>query len=444
MQTDTQKEKVIILGAAGRDFHVFNMVFRNNPRYDVVAFTATQIPYIDDKKYPAALAGSLYPNGIPILQENKAAELITEQHVKHAVFAYSDVSHEYIMNVGSQMMAAGANFWLFGPDATMLHSTKPVISICAVRTGSGKSQTARKILDILKKTGKRVVAVRHPMPYGDLEKQKVQRFASYADLDRHKCTIEEREEYEPYTSRGFVVYAGVEYEAILKEAEKEADIIIWDGGNNDFSFYKPDLEIVVLDPLRSGDELKYYPGAINFRRGHVLIINKMDSATEEQIALLKANIRKYNPNAKVILADSKLTAAQLDLKGKRVLAVEDGPTTTHGGVKTGAACVFAQRNSAVLVDPRKYACGEIKKTFNEYPGIGTLLPAMGYSQKQIKDLEETINRVPCDAVVSGTPISLAKLIKINKPMVTVTYDLEEKPESIKLSDVLNEFLSRIK
>jgi predicted GTPase len=405
-----------------------------------VSFTATQIPYIDDKRYPASLAGKLYPKGIPIVPEEKAVEIIKKEHVKYAVFAYSDVSHSYVMNKASDMMAAGASYVLYGPEHTMLKSTKPLISVCAVRTGCGKSQTTRKILDILKKSGKKVVAIRHPMPYGDLEKQKVQRFATYEDMKKHECTIEEREEYEPYTSRGFVIYAGVDYEAILREAEKEADIILWDGGNNDFSFYKSDLEIVVLDPLRAGDELNYYPGAVNFRRANVLVVNKMDSATPEQIAVLKEDIKKYNPKAKVIWADSKLTADTIEeLKGRKVLAIEDGPTTTHGGVKTGAASVFATRAGAVLVDPRAYAVGELKKTFAKYPNVGTLLPAMGYSDTQIKDLQDTVNKVPCDVVVSGTPIDIAKLIRINKPLVSVKYDLEER-EGLKLQDVLKDFL----
>ncbi len=437
-----EKENVLILGAAGRDFHVFNTVFRGNERFNVIAFTATQIPYIDDKKYPGELAGELYPEGIPIVPESEAVELIKKHNIKQVVFAYSDVPYKYLMNKGSEMMAAGANFIMYGPNDTMVKSTKPLISICATRTGCGKSQTTRKILDILKAAGKKVVAIRHPMPYGDLVKQRVQRFASYEDMAEHKCTIEEREEYEPYTSRGFVVYAGVDYEAILREAEKEAEIILWDGGNNDFSFYKADLEICVVDPLRAGDEFNYYPGEISFRRADVLVINKMDSATTQQIETLKKNIAQANPSARVIHANSKLTIKQGEhtLSGKRVLAVEDGPTTTHGGVKTGAATVFAERHMAELIDPRKFAVGEMKATFVKYPEIGKLLPAMGYSDQQIADLQETINAVPCDIVVSGTPIDISKLITINKPLVVIGYDLEEHEDSLKLKDLLAEFL----
>ncbi len=438
-----ERENVLILGAAGRDFHVFNTVFRKNKRFNVVAFTATQIPYIEDKKYPAKLAGRLYPEGIPIYPENMAIELIKKHNVRQVVFAYSDVSYNYVMNKSSEMMAAGANFVLYGPDATMIKSNKPVISICAARTGCGKSQTTRKILEILKAQGKKVVAIRHPMPYGDLEKQKVQRFASYKDMEKHKCTIEEREEYEPYTSRKFVVYAGDDYEAILKRAEREADIVLWDGGNNDFPFIKPDLEICVLDPLRAGDELGYFPGSINFRRASVLVVNKMDSATDEEIQLLKKNISANNPNAKVIYADSLLTTKDnVDLQGKQVLAIEDGPTTTHGGVKTGAASVFAKRHGGVLVDPRNYAVGEIKKTFDKYPGIGTLMPAMGYNDQQIADLQASINAVPSDVVVSGTPINIKGLITINKPLVVVGYELQERSDSLKLKEVLDEFLAK--
>ncbi len=437
--------KILILGAAGRDFHVFNTVFRDNEEFQVVAITATQIPYIDNKKYPASLAGTLYPDGIPIVKEEDAVSIIKKEQVDIVVFAYSDVSYRALMNKASEMMAAGASFMFYGPQDTMLVSKKPVISVCAVRTGCGKSQTTRKILDILKKEGKKVVAVRHPMPYGDLEKQRVQRFADYKDLESNKCTIEEREEYEPYTSRGFVVYAGVDYAEILSQAEAEADIILWDGGNNDFSFIKPDLELCVLDPLRAGDELNYYPGEINFRRADVLVINKMDSASPEQIELLMQNIKEFNPDAKLILADSLLASdEEFKLKGKTVLAIEDGPTTTHGNVKTGAASEFAKRNGAKLVCPKAFAVGELKATFEKYPNIGCLLPAMGYSKQQIKDLQATINKVPCDAVVSGTPIDITKLVDIKKKLINVTYELKERPGSLTLKQVLEEFLKNHK
>ncbi len=430
------------MGAAGRDFHVFNTYFRNNDAFEVVAFTATQIPYIDERKYPSELAGRLYPSGIPIFPEEELVSIIKNKKVDLVVFAYSDVNYQYLMNRGSTVMAAGANFMFLGPNDTMVKSSKPVISVCAVRTGCGKSQTTRKILDLIKQTGKRVVAVRHPMPYGDLVKQKVQRFATYADMDKAECTIEEREEYEPYVSRGLVIYAGVDYEMILREAEKEADIILWDGGNNDFSFYKSDLEIVVVDPLRAGDEIGYYPGEINFRRAKVIVFNKMDSAKKDDVKIIEENIHKFNPRAQVIYADSELIIDHPKLiAGKKVLCVEDGPTTTHGGVKTGAASVAASRNGAAeLVSAKNYAVGEIKKTYEKYPKVGNLLPAMGYNEQQIKDLQETINRVPCDVVVSGTPIDLTKLITINKPLVTVGYELKERKDSLKLKQVIGDFL----
>lgn len=437
------RKKVLIMGAAGRDFHAFNTYFRNNDTFEVVAFTATQIPYIDERKYPAELAGRLYPAGIPIFPEEELVELIKTKRVDLVVFAYSDVNYQYLMNRGSTVMAAGASFMFLGPNDTMVKSTKPVISVCAVRTGCGKSQTTRKILDLIKQSGKKVVAVRHPMPYGDLVKQKVQRFATYQDMDKAECTIEEREEYEPYVSRGLVIYAGVDYEAILREAEQEADVILWDGGNNDFSFYKSDLEIVVVDPLRAGDEVNYYPGEINFRRAKIIVFNKMDSAKESDVQIIKENIHKFNPHAQVIYADSELIIDFPELiAGKKVLCVEDGPTTTHGGVKTGAASVAALRNGAVeLISAKNYAVGEIKKTYEKYPKVGNLLPAMGYSEQQIKDLQETINRVPCDVVVSGTPIDLTKLITINKPLVTVGYELKERADSLKLNQVVRDFLT---
>jgi len=437
------KKKVIIMGAAGRDFHCFNTFFRNNQDYNIVAFTATQIPYIDDRKYPSELSGSLYPEGIPIHPEEELTKLIKENEIDLVVFAYSDVDYQYLMNRGSTVMAAGVNFMMLGPNDTMIKSTKPVISVCAVRTGCGKSQTTRKILDTVKRLGKRVVAIRHPMPYGNLVKQRVQRFATYQDMKDAECTIEEMEEYEPYVSRGFVVYAGVDYEAIVRKAEEEADIILWDGGNNDMPFYKSDLEIVVVDPLRPGDELNYYPGEINFKRADVIIFNKMDAAKEENVKIIQENIKKFNPTARIIYADSELVIDKPELiAGKRVLCVEDGPTTTHGGVKTGAASMAAQRNGAAeLVSAKEHAVGEIKATFEKYPNVGVLLPAMGYSDQQIKDLQETINAVPCDVVVSGTPIDITKLVTVNKPLVTVGYNLKER-EGLNVEQVVREFLEK--
>lgn len=436
------KKRILIMGAAGRDFHVFNTCFRDNEEYEVVSFTATQIPYIDDRKYPHELAGKLYPQGIPIHPEEELTSLIKKFKVDTVVFAYSDVSYQYVMNKGAEVEATGANFMFMGPEATMIRSTKPVISVCAVRTGCGKSQTSRKILDTLEKHGKKVVAIRHPMPYGNLVKQRVQRFSSYQDMDQAECTIEEREEYEPYVSRGFVVYAGVDYEAILREAEKEADIILWDGGNNDFPFYRSDLEIVVVDPLRAGNEVNYYPGEINFRRAKVIIFNKMDSAKEDDVKIIQKNIERFNPHAKIIYADSEVVVDKPELiKGKTVLCIEDGPTTTHGGVKTGAASVAAQRyHSAKLISAKDYAVGAIKETYDHYPLIGNLLPAMGYSHQQIMDMQETINKVPCEVVVSGTPIDISKLIKINKPLVTVKYNLKERAGSLTVTEMMEEFL----
>ncbi len=420
-------KNVIILGAAGRDFHVFNTCFKNKKEYNVVAFTATQIPYIDDKKYPAELAGHLYPSGIPIFPEDKLSELIKTKDVHLAVFAYSDVNYDYVMRKGAEVLSCGANFSLIGPNDTMLKSSKPVVSVCAVRTGCGKSQTSRKIVDIIKEKGKKTVAIRHPMPYGDLVKQRVQRFETYKDLVDANCTIEEREEYEPYISKGLVIYAGVDYEAILREAEKEADVILWDGGNNDFPFIKSDLEVVVVDPLRAGDEIKYYPGEVNLLRADVIVFNKMDSAKPQDVSVIEQNIKKLNPVAQVVYADSELIVDKPELiKGKTALCIEDGPTTTHGGVKTGAATVAAIRNGAKnIVGAKDYAVGEIKRTYDTYPGVAELLPAMGYSPEQIKDLEDTINKVPCDVVVSGTPINITNLVKINKPLVVVKYDLKE-------------------
>jgi len=433
-------KKVIIMGAAGRDFHNFNVYFRNNPAYRVVAFTATQIPDIEGRKYPAELAGKLYPKGIPIYSEADLNSLIAEHKVDDVHFAYSDVPHEYVMNRASQVMAAGANFVLLGPDDTMIKSRKPVVSVCAVRTGSGKSQTSRKVALLLKAKGRRVAVIRHPMPYGDLAKQKVQRFAAYSDLDKHECTIEEREEYEPHIDNGIIVYAGVDYGAILRQAEKEADVILWDGGNNDFSFYKSDLEIVVADPHRAGHELRYHPGETNFRRAKVIVINKMDTAKKDQVDIVLANIKNLNPKAVVIRANSKITVDDGGaIAGKRVLVIEDGPTLTHGGMKFGAGIVAAQKyGAAEIIDPRPFAVGSIKKTFEKYSHLDRVLPAMGYGDKQTKELDETIDRIDCDLIVSATPIDLNRVITPNKKMLRVRYELEEIG-SPTLKDVLRGF-----
>jgi len=434
------REKVIIMGAAGRDFHNFNLRFRDNEAYEVVAFTATQIPDIEGRTYPAELAGKLYPNGIPIYAEEQLPELIKQHQVDRVVFAYSDVPHEYVMHKASIATAAGADFWLLGTRTTSLKSHKPVIAICAVRTGCGKSQTTRRVSDILKSYGKKLVAVRHPMPYGDLAAQKVQRFASYEDLNKHKCTIEEREEYEPHLNRGTIVYAGVDYEAILRQAEQEADIILWDGGNNDTPFYQPDLHIVVADPHRAGHELTYHPGETNLRMADVVIINKIDTAEYDDIEYVRQSVREVNPNAIIIDAASPLIVEQPELiRGKRALVVEDGPTLTHGEMGFGAGIVAAEKfGAAEIVDPRPWIVGRIAETFEKYPDIGALLPAMGYGEEQIADLEKTINKVECDVVIIGTPIDLRKIIKIKKPAVRVIYELQEigKPN---LEDVLARF-----
>jgi len=431
------QKRVIIMGAAGRDFHNFNTYFRHNKTYKVVAFTATQIPDIAGRKYPAALAGRHYPQGIPIYDEKEMAKLIQKNRVDLVVFSYSDVPYSYVMSRGAIANAAGADFMMLGPSQTMLRSRRPVISVCAVRTGCGKSQTTRRVIEILMEMGKKVVAVRHPMPYGDLVKQKVQRFATIDDLHKHKCTIEEMEEYEPHVVRGNVIYAGVDYEAILRQAEREADVIVWDGGNNDFPFFKSDLEIVVTDPHRAGHELSYYPGEVNLRRAQVVVINKEDSAKSEDIHRVKANIAAVNPKAVVVDAESPVKAEAPDsFQGKRVLVIEDGPTLTHGEMKYGAGVVVAQKYGASqLIDPRPYAVGTIKETFEKYPGVGTLLPAMGYSKKQIEDLQATINATPCDLYVIGTPIDLRRLVNFPKPAVRVTYDLKEisKPD---LADII--------
>jgi predicted GTPase len=430
------------MGAAGRDFHNFNLLFRNKKEYEVVCFTATQIPDIAGRKYPAKLAGKLYPRGIPIYPENELLSLIAGKKIDEVVFSYSDVNYNYIMSKASQVTACGAHFKLAGGFPTMLKSTKPVIAVCAVRTGSGKSQTTRKVCEILKSMGLTAVVVRHPMPYGDLTKQICERFATLKDLDKYKCTIEEREEYEPHIVRGQVIYAGVDYEVILRNAEKEADVVVWDGGNNDLPFYMPDLHITIADPHRPGHERSYFPGETNVLLSDVIIINKIDTAPIEGIEAVRASIRKLNPKAIVIDAASPITVDKPELiKDKRVLVVEDGPTLTHGEMAYGAGVVAAQKYGAKeLVDPRPYVVASIKATFEKYPAIGTLLPAMGYGDKQVKDLETTINNTDCDTVIIATPIDLSRIIKINKPTVRADYDLQEIGIP-NLTDVLAEFFS---
>jgi predicted GTPase len=428
------------MGAAGRDFHNFNVHFRDNTAYRVVAFTATQIPDIQGRKYPAALAGKLYPEGIPIYGEEELPQLIAGLEVREVVFAYSDVPHEYVMHRASLVHAAGASFSLLGPCETMIPSKKPLISVCAVRTGSGKSQTSRKVALLLKEKGRQVVVIRHPMPYGDLVKQKVQRYATYDDLVKYECTIEEREEYEPHIDKGIIVYAGVDYQAILDQAEQEADVILWDGGNNDFPFYVPNLEIVVVDPHRAGHEMMYHPGETNFLRADVLVINKMDTASPEKIQIVLDNIRRFNPDAVIIRANSRIIAPEgQEIAGKRVLVIEDGPTVTHGEMAYGAGVVAAQKYGASkIVDPRPAAVGSIKATFAKYRHLDKVLPAMGYGEKQIEELGETINAVDCDLVISATPIDLRRLIKPNKKLIHVSYELDEQG-SPNLKEVLSKF-----
>jgi len=420
--------RVIIMGAAGRDFHNFNVVFRHNDLYEIVAFTATQIPNIECRLYPAELAGPLYPEGITIYPETDLDELVRERGADQVIFAYSDVSHEYVMHKASQVLAVGADFRLLGPDATMLKSNRPVVSISAVRTGSGKSQTTRCVCEILKGMGRRIVVVRHPMPYGDLARQAVQRFADYADLDRHGCTIEEREEYEPHLDRGTVVYAGVDYEAILHQAEQEADIVIWDGGNNDWPFFRPDFSIVVADPHRAGHELAYHPGETNLRMADVVVINKIDTADLAQTSRVRASIDHLAPDAVVVDAASPIFVANpAAIRGKRALVVEDGPTLTHGGMTYGAGVVAARRfGAAEIVDPHPYAVGSIAEVFRKYPDVGALLPAMGYGEQQVADLEATINATPCDVVIAATPIDLRRVLRhLEHPVERVRYDLQE-------------------
>ena len=417
----------IIMGAAGRDFHNFNLFFRNNETIKVVAFTATQIPDIEGRKYPTELAGEHYPEGINIYPESELENLIKELKVQDVYFSYSDVSYQYIMSKAADVFKAGANFILLGPAETQIKSSKPLVSVCATRTGCGKSQTTRKVSLLLKEMGYKVAVIRHPMPYGDLVKQRVQKFVTLDDLKKHECTIEEIEEYEPHLVNDVLVFAGVDYELILREAEKVADIVLWDGGNNDFSFYKSDLEFVVVDPHRPGHELEYYPGEVNFKRADVVVINKIDTANLENILKVRENISKHNPKAVVVDGASPIFVEDWEkIRGKRVLVVEDGPTLTHGEMKYGAGVMAAYKYGAKeLVDPREFAVDTIKDTFKKYPGIGTLLPAMGYSDKQMKDLEETINNSDADLVIVGTPINLTRIISLNKPSVRVTYELEE-------------------
>ncbi len=429
---------MLIIGAAGRDFHDFNTYWRNHDRYEVVAFTAAQIPDIDGRVYPAELCGPRYPNGIPIEPEEKLVELITQHKVDQVTMAYSDLPHAEVMHKAAIANAAGADFRIMSHRQTMIESTKPVIAVCAVRTGCGKSQTSRAITEILKGMGKRVAAIRHPMPYGDLTKQICQRFATIEDLAHHKCTIEEMEEYEPHIRAGNVIFAGVDYEKILHEAEKEADVILWDGGNNDLSFYKPNLYIVIADPHRPGHELSYYPGETNTRLADVVVINKVDTATEENIATVEANVKRVNPTARIIRAKSPVTVEDAaSIAGKRVLVVEDGPTLTHGEMTFGAGHVAATQNGAAsIVDPRPYAVGSIKSTFEKYTHVTKVLPAMGYGQKQMSELEETINAADCDLVLIGTPIDLGRLLKLNKPALRVTYELDQDAAKLLKTEVV--------
>jgi predicted GTPase len=435
--------RTLIMGAAGRDFHNFNVFYRDNAAYEVVAFTATQIPDIEGRVYPAELAGSLYPAGIPIHAENDLTQLIIEQRIDQVVFAYSDVPHEYVMHKASAVLAAGADFRLLGRRETQVKSNKPVVSVCAVRTGSGKSQTTRRVSLILRDMGYQVAAIRHPMPYGDLVKQAVQRFADYADLDKHDCTIEEREEYEPHIDNGIIVYAGVDYERILRLAEQEVDIILWDGGNNDFPFYVSDLEIVVADPHRPGHESSYHPGEVNARTADVLVINKVDTADPEAVIQVRDSLNALNPSAIIVEAASPLFVDDpAAIRGKRVLVVEDGPTLTHGGMAYGAGWVAARRyGAAEIIDPRPYAVGSIRATYAKYPSTGDVLPAMGYGAQQISELEETINKTDADLVIIGTPIDLSRVLKIDKPFQRVRYELQEIGQPT-LEDILRQKFPR--
>ncbi len=436
-------KRIIIMGAAGRDFHNFNVCFKRNSNFKVVAFTATQIPNISGRIYPARLAGRLYPQGIPIYPEKNLLDLIKKEGVDEVIFSYSDVSYEYVMHRAAMVAVAGADFRLLGPRGTMIRSKKPVIAVCAVRTGCGKSQTARYIGDILKKMGKRFVVVRHPMPYGDLLKQRVQRYSNFRDLDRFRCTIEEREDYEPHLERGFVLFAGVDYERVLRRAEREAEIILWDGGNNDTPFIRPDLMIVVTDPYRSGHELTYWPGEINFRSAQVVIINKIDTARKRDVEKIKQNIKNFVPGARVILARSPISVENPALiRNKKALVIEDGPTVTHGGAKFGAGFLAAKKYKAKIIDPRPYLKGSLRKVFERYAHLKNILPAIGYGEKQVKELEGTINSSPAEIVISGTPIDLTRVLKPKKPIIRVRYELEERSGS--LEKIVKEFLKKNK
>lgn len=443
-----KKKKVLILGAAGMDFHIFNTVFRDNEEYDVVAFTMASEQNLGtveagERKYPPELAGKLYPNGIPIFPETDMKKIIKEKNIDQVVLAYSDISHNYVMHLASRVLASGADFRLIGTKKAMLKSKKPIIAICAVRTGCGKSQTSQKICQILRKMGHKVVAIREPMPYGNLVEQTCMRIATYEDMKKYKCTVEEREEYEAYVENDFVIYTGVDYGKILEEAEKEADIIVWDGGNNEISFYVPDLQIVVTDPLRPGHEISYHPGEVNARIADVIIINKVNSAEMKNVEIVRNNIKKINPKAIIIKANSVVTVENpKKVKGKKVLVIEDGPTLTHGGTSYGAGTIAAKQLGCEIVDPRPYAMGTVKETYKNFPNLGKILPAMGYSDEQMRELEETINKSECDAVLVGTPFDLARLLKINKPSVRVRYRIEEigKPD---LEEILNNFLKKM-
>lgn len=434
-------KRVIIMGAAGRDFHNFNTYYRQNPHYHVVAFTATQIPNIEGRTYPPELAGRPYPKGIPIYPESELASLIRENEVEEVAFSYSDIAHEEVMHKASLVLAAGADFVLLGPRSTALKSTKPVIAVCAVRTGCGKSPTSRYVVDYLMKKGLRVAVVRHPMPYGDLVEEEVQRFATYDDFTRYQSTIEEREEYEPYVRRGVPIFAGVDYEKILRVAEKECDVVLWDGGNNDLPFYQPDLHITIADPHRAGHETRYHPGEANLRAADVILIGKTGSAPKGRAAEVKANAQRVNPQALVLSTDLKITSPfKGNLRGKSVVVVEDGPTLTHGGMAYGAGILFAQRNHAKVVDASRHAVGSIKAVYKKFKHLDGVLPAMGYGEEQIRELEETINRAKCDLVIEATPIRLHKLIRIDKPVVEVNYELKAPP---RFNQVLDEFAAKV-
>lgn len=438
----TQRIKVIIMGAAGRDFHNFNVYFRNNKKYEVVAFTATQIPKISDRKYPSELSGELYSDGISIYPENKLPDLIRDKEIDEVVFSYSDIPNSYVMEKSAIVNAAGADFVLMGTEKTMLKSTKPVIAVCAVRTGSGKSQVSRKFFQIIKNKGLKVASIRHPMPYDpNIATQIVQRFASYEDLDKYNCTIEEREEYEPYIEMGGMIFSGVDYEKILRGAEKESDVIIWDGGNNDFSFIRPDMLITLADPFRAGHELSYYPGELNARQADIVIINKVNTAKKEDIETVKSNIERINPNARIVYGISTIIPEKKDqIRDKSVLVIEDGPTVTHGGMSFGAGKIAAEKyNAKEIIDPRSHAVGSIIETYNKYTHLTNILPAMGYGKKQINELEQTINRIDCDVVLSGTPIDLKKILNVNKPIIRVRYGVGDET-SKELEDIAEGFL----